>query len=137
VRGQVTEATLKTELCTYLEKRFPRSVVIRHEDLIKSRAGVPDISFTWNKSTVWIEGKLARPRIVTKYKIQTFTMMRLAYTSHAIYVIWAEQRGERKTFVCKPRVVHEGQWNFDNPQLAYAYDFDYKIVGDIIEELYL
>lgn len=131
---EVTEATLKADLCAYLKGALPGCVPIRHEDLVKTRAGVPDISLTWHWSTSWIEGKLANPKIRTKHKVQTLTMLQLAATSHAFYVIWhLTKEGEARTYVVAPIVIHENRWH---PEIEHVKGFRHDYVEKIIRGLH-
>lgn len=132
--NQKTESTLKAALCQQVKQQLMYSVPIRHEDLVKTRAGVPDISITWGRTTFWIEAKYATPKIITKHKIQLFTMRELAHVSHAFYVIWGVKDGAERTFIVPPIDIHNELWDFDYP--AYKPGIDHQFVIDHIRGLH-
>lgn len=54
--GRLSEAKERAKLVKRLRKDLPAVVTIRHEDLMT--AGIPDISCSLNRKTIWIETKV-------------------------------------------------------------------------------
>ena len=135
-----SETVLKAQLCRKLELTFPKAVVIRNEDPVKIRSGIPDISFTWQGTTSWIEGKRAIPKIRTAHKIQIYTMLKLAATSNAFYVVWAEKDGVERTFIVSPTLIHKDLWDFNCMNVLkgqYGVDgIDHNFIIDHLREIH-
>ena len=97
---QVNEATLKQELVLAFKKSLPGAVVFRHED--KFRAGIPDISVTWNRMTTWLEVKYITSRLIQR-RIQHVTVCDLAEAGSCFYVHYVNKPPSWETVVIEPR----------------------------------
>ena len=98
----MTEAKPKADLVKLLRATYPSAVVIRHED--RWTSGIPDISFTLDQHTTWIEVKLADPDFESK-GIQELTMLRLARVTTAFYVVYYSWRGQQRTYIVEPAQI--------------------------------
>lgn len=99
--GEMREGKLKSDLVNRLRARLHGAVVLRHED--EATAGVPDISITHKRRTVWIEVKFANPRVRGK-DIQKHIARQLELVGHCFYVIYyMNAYDEEKTFVVNPK----------------------------------
>lgn len=72
------------------------AVVIRHSETFL--VGIPDLSFTWNGKTTWLEVKYANPGLKDR-KAQHLMLLRLAEAGEAWYVVYTGDR----TYVVAPR----------------------------------
>jgi len=81
----MTEATVKAGLVRAIKAEMGGCVVFRHEDVFT--AGVPDISVTWHRRTLWVEVKLGRGRLSGA---QNLALMRLGRQSMAVCVNYRE-----------------------------------------------
>jgi len=127
----MTEAVLKGILVKLLRTEIPSAVVFRHEDRLSH--GHPDISFTCNRKTTWIEVKFANPDFVSK-GIQELTMLRLDLVGSAIYVVYSQTKeGLKYTYIVYPREIGEptGQWRI--PPFG---GFAHKSVCNYLQELH-
>ena len=132
---QLSETTLKSALCAHLRAVLPRSVVMQHEELIKIRAGDPDISVSWNWCTSWVEAKFADPKIRTKHRIQTLRMMELAATTSAFYVVWYKGKdGDERTYILPPLAIHQKTWDPATNRHFYRPGFDHDYVAQYIRD---
>lgn len=85
----MTEKPLKAKLVSRMRDRQPANVVFRHEDLYA--AGIPDISVTGWRNTLWIEVKaLGTKKTMQGRGIQRHTMERLAAAGLAVYVVYTK-----------------------------------------------
>lgn len=124
----MTEAPLKAALVRELRKTLPRAaVVFRHEDRIT--AGIPDISVTWNGRTTWLEIKYANPGLKSR-GIQDLTLLRLAAAGVARYVVYREQKGEKRT-----GVIHPNEYGRDLDG-AWTDGFHHGFVVEVLKGLH-
>jgi len=77
----VDEAVITKSLMAALNLAMPGGVGFKHFDV--STDGIPDISFTWAKRTLWVEVKYGEGEIRPG---QLITMRRLGQTGIAYYV---------------------------------------------------
>ena len=99
----MNEADLKGLLVRECRIIMPTFVTIRHED--RFTHGIPDITVTGNKKTLWSEVKLAKPDFKSK-GIQDLTMLRLRDKGYAIYVVYQEATdGNKYTFIVDPKEI--------------------------------
>lgn len=122
-----TEAKFKGELVKLIRIELPTFVVIRHEDHFTH--GIPDISVTGNKKTLWIEIKFANPNFKSK-GIQEVTMLRLSARGHAFYVIYRQTKEkEEYTYVVDPKEIGSDI----NSWINYVPNFDHAWVIENIK----
>lgn len=101
----MTEAALKSTLTALLRAQLPSFLVFRHED--KMTSGIPDISTTGNKRTVWIEVKYADPQFDCA-GLQELTALRLATHGWACFFVIYELRNKvRTTYIVHPKRLSE------------------------------
>jgi hypothetical protein len=122
----VNESELKSGLKVRLVARFPRAVVLRHED--QYTAGIPDMSFTLGLTT-WIEVKLERSSSGFKRgrRIQRHTAQRLALVGECVYVIYRES--PKSTVILDPKFIDEKEWAAFGEVLS---GFDHDGVADVL-----
>jgi len=128
-KEEMTEAVLKSELVKQARESLPKFVIQRHEDRITH--GVPDISVDGNKVGSWIEVKFANPTFKTR-GIQELTMSRLSRATHAYYVVYADVKGVRRTYIVEPEKIGSpmDEWG------TYTTGFDHKWVVEYIKEVH-
>lgn len=88
--NELTEAKLKAKLMEEIETGIPGSVAFRHEN--KGTIGIPDISVTFDRMTVWMEVKYLAPELYS-HGLQSLTMARLAAVGRAWYVYYTNLPG--------------------------------------------
>jgi hypothetical protein len=98
----VDESKLKSALLKQIKIDLPGFVALRHEDV--RTAGIPDLSLTGYGRTTWWEFKYADPNFQST-GIQELTMLRLAATGFARYVIWEERNGIKRTMIIHPKNI--------------------------------
>lgn len=98
------ESSLKSALMEQIKLQLPRFVALRHEDV--RTAGIPDLSLTGMGRTSWWEFKHGTPDFDST-GIQELTMLRLAGSGFARYVIWQERNGILRTLVVHPKHVDD------------------------------
>jgi len=113
--GTVRENKLCGELVRALRLTLPQFVVFKHADLVTS--GIPDISVTGLKRTLWLEVKFANPGVIDR-GIQAATMKRLGRAGLAYYVIYSA--GYDATYVCSPEQLERFHVNY--VQVTRGYD---------------
>ena len=121
----MTEASLKSDLVRILRHELRGSVVLRHEDKLTS--GIPDISVTWRRMTVWLEAKFLNPSFYSK-GIQTLTLKRLASAGHCFYVLYQKEGAEFTTNIIEPysileNIIEGGEWTSDGINHYLIVDF--------------
>lgn len=98
--SSMNEASITQSLIRALGKELPGSVIFKHFDV--STDGIPDISVTWGKRTVWLELKWdegeTRPT-------QLVTMMRLGHVGLAFYVRFGYENTCPLTWVWEPKAA--------------------------------
>ncbi len=95
----MNEATVTRSTMRALEEVMPGGVGFKHFDVATD--GVPDITWTWNKRTCWLELKYDRGEVRAT---QVVTMRRLAQMGLAFYVSFDyDGNGAPETFVWDPR----------------------------------
>jgi len=124
--AKINEANLKGELCKYIRDNS-RFVVIRHEDHLTH--GIPDISVTGNKKTVWIEVKFGDPKFESR-GIQELTMKRLALAGLAFYVVYYQQLNERRVYIVHPNDIGKdfSEWSDFVPGFDHSWVFEELLV---------
>lgn len=121
----MTEATLKSALVKEL-RLIPNAVVMRHED--RFTHGIPDISVTLNGIGSWYEVKFANPKFQSK-GIQELTMLRLAVTSTARYIVYSCRKDEdARTYLVHPSDIGKNPLEWD----AYYNGFAHKWIADYV-----
>jgi len=100
----MNEAILKAALVQETRAALKQAVVFRHED--KFTHGIPDMSVTYNGHISWWEAKYADPKFASR-GIQELTMLRLNRAAHARYVVYWEQKHDKRTYIVEP--AHIGQ----------------------------
>lgn len=123
----------RTKLVENLRNRVPHAITIAHED--RYTYGIPDISFTWDGLTQWIEVKNALNGVMHKAReIQLYTAIQLEKNGICWYAIFDELRGGSvRTILCPPRAVKDKTWKEWNvKKVSNVPDY-----GFIIERLVL
>jgi len=100
------EAYYKNKTTEYIRSHATqyKFVMFRHED--RTTHGIPDLSITKNRRTVWIEFKYADPTFSNR-GIQELTMLRLASIGLAFYVVFyfnPKTKVER-TYIVDPKDI--------------------------------
>ena len=72
----------------HLSKHPAVPVALRHED--KMSSGIPDISVTVARRTVWVEAKIRRKGSYDGTEIQRFTLRQLESKGLALYIVYDE-----------------------------------------------
>ena len=98
-----SETTLKSRLVATWRDIYKNDMVLRHEN--RFGKGMPDISATAFKRTIWIEGKFWRIGKKTASdadlrSLQHLNMRNFARAGMAFYLIWRERQGD--TVVVSP-----------------------------------
>ncbi len=115
----MNEQTLKSAFVKEIRDTLKNCVIFRHED--KFYSGVPDISITLNKRTLWIEAKFANPKFQSK-GIQELTMLRLAKAGLALYLVWQYDTDEKRTYLVHPSDIGKDMNRWSN----FIEDFDHN-----------
>ncbi len=123
---ETSEVKLRIELCNAIKDDIRGCVVLRHEDVFTS--GVPDMSFTWQGRTTWIEAKYANPRPQGRGR-QKITCCELEVAGRCRYVIWDENSGHRQTLIVRPRDVFRGNWR---EAIERAEGFDHQFIVEFL-----
>lgn len=137
----MTEATLQRGLLKTLRKAFPGFVIFKHSEVIGT--GVPDISVNGRGLTVWLEVKVARPKINAK-GLQVEMMRRLARNCRVYYVVYhqfnlGELTDDRETLIVHPAFINLSPSTFctgANEVLARGSGFDHGVVINFLGSLY-
>lgn len=98
------ESALKAAFTRELKHRLPYFY-----SLIHATRAAPDRSITGMGGTSLWEFKHATPHFDSD-RDQELMCMRLAQAGFCRYVIWLEERNEKKTLIVHPRMVHTRQW---------------------------
>ena len=102
-----TEDWFKGGLCSEMREIMPGSVVLRHED--QFTPGIPDISSSWIKHTIWIEAKAVCPtpgRELRTTGKQVLTCTRLeGSSSWCRYLVWLEDEHGPCWLTIKPSTL--------------------------------
>jgi hypothetical protein len=111
-----TEDWFKGEQMKALRLEMPGGVFLRHEDQFTS--GIPDISSTFARSTIWAEAKAICPTPGREFRtthIQLLTALRLDEVgSWCRFLVWLEDDFGTVTYLLRPRelikpIVNEGR----------------------------
>ena len=125
----MTEAALKGDLVKRFRTRLPAAVILRHED--RFTHGIPDISITYGKRTIWLEVKLADPNFTSK-GIQDLTMLRLANAGFGWFVVYWTKNKEKRTYIVDPKdigkPIEEWENYFDGFNHDWVVEFVYNLV---------
>jgi hypothetical protein len=128
---ELTEAKVTAKLLGVLRSRFSAAVIFKHWD---RQGGVPDVSFTWNGFTTWIEVKLVKDREPSWRGLQDLKLRKLAESGSAFYLIY-DQPGDRLA-IYQPRVLDEvDEWRAATPVLTGRFS-DHGIVADFLRALH-
>ena len=129
------ENQLKAQLLKKLRSIGPKYFVIPHTDAIQS--GIPDISVSGFRLTSWLELKHATPTFPTK-GIQEFTMLRLAMTAFARYVIYYDFDKVKSTMIIHPdRILgKKGDLTKVEVEVSYA-GFDHDAVVRYLQRIHV
>jgi hypothetical protein len=100
----MNESILKQALVRTLKKNLV-AVIFRHEDIRTS--GIPDISVTANKHTIWLEVKYTKTNSVLSTGIQDERCRQLAKTGHCWHIVYSEQHGQKKTYIVHPKDIDD------------------------------
>ena len=120
----MTEGDLKQQLVIELKKQMYGAIVLRHEEIF--RAGVPDISVTWNKVTSWWEVKHVNPRL-TGRGLQKLTCLQLSQVGICWYVIYRDVGGLKETRIVEPRLL-------DSLETPHAWPgYNHGFVADFVK----
>lgn len=115
------EKDVKAATAAEMRNSWRRAVIIRHEDRITS--GIPDLSATADKRTLWVEFKFSRNGEFDSKGIQELTMNRLAIYGFAIYVVfWYGNTGEKRTYLVPVSAIGQPMETWTN----VIEGFDYK-----------
>ena len=98
----MTEADLKRELKAALLAMMPGGFAVRHED--RFTAGVPDLSWTWNGRTTWIEIK----KDTEPTAVQRAVLARLGFASGG-RAIWIDYRAGRSRAKMRYGEIYDGR----------------------------
>ncbi len=111
-----SEKTLLTSFLEIARRECPGAVIFKWADMFN--VGVPDVIFTMNLFTTFLEFKFADPDFSSK-GIQELTMLRLATQSHhARYVIYEKLgRKEKRTYIVHPK-------DFANWKTRFSFVFE-------------
>lgn len=112
----MNERTVKTKIIKGLEARMPGCVIYAHADI--GTSGIPDLSISYNKKTIWLEIKNfpapGPPLSLIKKKfdaLQLAQLLRLAARAHAFYAVSFSDNG---LMIMRPSDVQAvrngGQW---------------------------
>jgi hypothetical protein len=124
----MNEATHKTKLVKKGRTLHPGYIFLRHEDLWTS--GIPDISITGNKRTVWIEVKFADPDFESKGN-QDLTMLRLSISGLAYYVIFVDDETGQSVRIVSPSDYQH--WRTKGISiLGFDYEWVLKFIARIL-----
>jgi hypothetical protein len=121
----MTETTLVSSLSDIFRLTLKGYIVFKHHDQFTH--GVPDLSVTGVGRTSWLECKYANPDFKSE-GIQELTMLRLAATSFARYVIYDASKNGRRTLIVEPR--HLANWRDG----AFMRGFDHDFVVETIRQ---
>lgn len=124
-----SETKLKAALVETIRARIPSAIVFRHED--KLTHGIPDISITGYKKTIWIEAKFANPGFKSR-GIQELTMRRLARAGYAFYVVWEiNVLNQAFTYIVPTQEIGASTGSWEN----FRAGFDHRFITDYISEV--
>lgn len=118
-----------TKLMEALRHAMPGAVVIKLNDL--HTHGIPDLTVTWLGHTLWIEVKVATPKLTQK-RIQHDTMLKLQRNGFALYVIYDKHR--RLTFLCYPEDL--GEYVIDHLVAVPWYQNHHAEIAEYIEQMF-
>ena len=90
----MNEASLLASLVNICKDRMPGCVVFKHFDVTTD--GIPDLSITWGKRTVWVEAKYDKGKVRAT---QAITMWRLGQAGLAFYVSFDFEKGRPVTII--------------------------------------
>lgn len=113
----------------------PGAYAIKHSDGYVS--GVPDVSFTLNRWTSWLEFKLsedATPTVRWQHELQRITCVKLATRGTCWLVLYHEAAAVKTTYVLDPRMVKDGR--FDVDEAISVGDWDHAFVLDFMREVH-
>jgi hypothetical protein len=85
------EKAFVRKLAIALEEAMPGAVVWKHCD--SSTAGIPDLSVTWARRTLWLEGKVIRNGRTKATGLQHLTARRLASVGLFRWAVLVEHAG--------------------------------------------
>jgi hypothetical protein len=129
VAERVSEADLKSALCSLMREQLRGFVVFRHED--RRTSGVPDISVTGFGRTMWIEVKYANPYL-GDIALQRERMKQLSAAGSAYYVIYHQIGSLSRTLIVEPRQLDEWKEN----STRFAVGINHRLVVDFIREMH-
>lgn len=119
----MNEADLVQKLMKSCQQVMPGCVTIKHFDHVT--AGIPDISVTWGRRTVWVEVKYGDLKVRESQKV---LVGKLAVLGIAMYVHFMERPG----FLTQTRILDsklqevEAFARFDTDKVA-------RIIREVIE----
>lgn len=139
----MNESELKTKLMAAMEVAMPGVVVIRHED--KYTSGIPDISVSWNRQTIWLEVKHVTPRKPFKSRSDQIVMCcKLARQGQCWYVIYHEKTDWiKKTLIVQPDDVktwkRDDRLEFENLGIYNGVfgSFDHRFIARFVKEEFI
>lgn len=120
----INESALKSQLMQTLKVEAHGYIFLRHEDI--RTGGIPDITGSGNKRTVWWEAKIATPNVELRgRKLQIRMCQLLAAASECRYIIWqCDNKGQRRrTLIVHPNDIEDFK-KWDLHPLAECVGFD-------------
>ena len=114
----MNEATLLSRLAKTCKDRMPGCVVFKHFDVATD--GMPDLSITWGKCTIWVEGKYDRGRVRAT---QAITMWRLGQVGLAFFVSFNFEKGIPVTLIRPGNSSEDYTVKFEKHDMSKVVDF--------------
>jgi hypothetical protein len=126
----MNEADLKGQLVHTGRQLLRNYVILRHEDQFTS--GIPDVSFTGDTRTAWMEAKVINPAhpYPRSRKIQKLTCARLAAVGICWYVIWDLRNDSKRTWIVHPQLILEER-NFESTSIMML-GFDHHATVEFV-----
>ena len=137
---KLSEAVLKADFKKLVADVRPNWVVFSHQAWTTN--GLPDLSITTEKGTVWLEFKYANPSIehTTSQDVNACKLEGLA--GNCYHVVYFDHRGVQMTFIVRPKDIFQRTFNpknfADNGQRGFLYSFvgiQHHLVIRFLEEL--
>lgn len=102
--GNTDEKILKNHLVAHARQLLPSYEVFRVETS-ETKVGVPDIVCNGDMRTSWVEVKYATPNFKSR-EVQRQTVLRLAKTGFAWYIVFYEHLGVKRTYIVPAEQIH-------------------------------
>lgn len=102
------ETQIVGKITAHLRKHLLGSVVFKHADRVT--AGIPDISVTWRRHTIWFEVKVRREGRMYTRDLQHVNMTRLSKQGSAYYVVF--DLDTARSLIVRPQDINGEEFIF-------------------------